>query len=448
MTEASTAILVDGLDALKQRKRLLDDAWLITIFVLFFASGIPWYLRILAIDFAPIAWSLFAFGSIYVAFSFIADRLNNRKSILTVLGMLHLTGILLLGYVWHLSGSLQNPMFLLAFVLPLIAGSAILVNWHSYITVAVTLGTVLIVVLMDAPELRWYAAQTASWATWLVEVVPEAPSGAQHPFPGLNTPPAYLAMVLGLFCGLLLTVAMLTDSLSSFLLRLYGRLENAKRALTVAEDLSSEVLRVSPVPTALVYADTFMIAQASESLKHQLLLKSDSPLNCSLFQIVRFMYPEVVESLIVGRGGKVPLTFYRVENELRIATVHAQPIQHGGHQFAYVSLQDITDLQYLQATLNAVDDAMLVLSPECRILYFNSSARGIWGELQLGMDASAFLGKANLPEGWWELGMRTRQERLLTVNGQRLKAHCIAVTILALEEKLTIIATRSLGGKP
>ena len=448
MTESGAVVLVGGLDALKQRKRLLDDAWLITIFVLFFASGVPWYLRILAIDFAPIAWSLFAFGLIYVALSFMADRLSSRRSIVAIIGVLQMLGIPFLGYIWHLSGSLQNPMFLLAFVLPVIAGSVVLSNWQSYMTVSLTLGTVLMVALMDVPELRWYVSQTASWGDWLVETIPETPNSGQQPFPGLNTPPSYLFMLLGVFCGLLLTVAMLTDSLSSFLLRLYGRLENARKALTVAEDLSSEVLRISPVPTALVYSDTFRIAQASETFLHQFFLKPDSLLSSGLFQIVEFVYPEVVESLVSGKGGEVPLTLYRVEGELRIARVHVQPLYHAGHRFAYVSLQDITDLQYVRSALNAVDDAVLVLSPEDRILHFNDTAQHVWGELQPGMDASVSLRKANLPGGWWELGMRTRQERFLTINGQRLRTICAAAPILGAGEKLTVIISCRLEGKP
>jgi len=448
MTESGTTMLEGSLDALKQRKRLLDDAWLLALFVLFLASGVPWYLRILDIDFAPIAWSLFAYGLIYVASSFVTDRLGSCRSLLAMLGILQLAGVLFLGYIWHLTGSLQNPMFLLAFVLPVVAGSLVLANWQSYLTVALTLGTVLGVALLDVPELRWYVSQTGSWANWLMAAIPQTSDTGPQPFPGLNTPPAYLFVLLGVFLILLLAVAMLTDSLRSFLLRLYGRLETATKALTVAEDLSSEVLRVSPLPAALVYSDTLMVAQASESFLHELFLKPDSLLSGNLFQIVEFAYPEVVEALIRGNGGDVPLAIYRVDGELRIAKVRVQPLHYAGHRFAYVNLQEISDLQYLQAALNAVDDALLVLGPERRVLYFNSAAQQLWGELQPGMDASVPLRKANLPEGWWELGMRTRQERRLTISGQRLAAHCIAAPILGERETLTVITTRRLGGEP
>ena len=154
MTRVDLAAMGDSLLALKERKRLLDDVWLLTLLVIFVAVGLPWYLRLLEIDFAPVAWSLFTYGLLYLAISFAADALRTGRSLLIVIGALQAAGVLFIGFVWHLTGSLQNPMFLLLFVIPVIAGSFILVSWQSYAAALLSVATVATVALLDAPELR------------------------------------------------------------------------------------------------------------------------------------------------------------------------------------------------------------------------------------------------------------------------------------------------------
>ena len=66
MTDLETVRTDDGLRALKERKRLVDDVWLLACFAVLAAVGVPWYLRLLDIELAPVAWSLFAYGLIYV----------------------------------------------------------------------------------------------------------------------------------------------------------------------------------------------------------------------------------------------------------------------------------------------------------------------------------------------------------------------------------------------
>ena len=444
MSEFGTVTIEHNLMTLKERKRLLDDVWLLVFLVLLVAVGVPWYLRTLDIDFAPVAWSLFGYGLIYVLTSLAADRLRSRRSLMMLIAALQTAGILFLGFVWHLTGSLQNPMFLLAFVLPVVAGSLVVVNWQSYLTVLFSIATVLTVALIDAPELRWYVTQIGPWARWLMDLLPARSATGPQPFPSLNTPPSYLFVLLVFFTVLLFTVALMTESVTSFLLRLSGRLEAATRALGLAEDLSLDVLRASPSPAALVHSDTFKIAQASQSFMHHLFLTSESLLNKDLFGLIEFAYPEVVKELIAGTGGKVPLAVYRVHGEARVAEVRVEPITHGGHHYAYVNMQDISDLQYLQIALNSISDALIVTSENQHILYFNQAAQDLFGDLRPGMDAAIPLRQANLPNGWWELGIRTRQERRLEVRGQRYIANCVAARILGEAHALTVLTLRRL----
>jgi hypothetical protein len=80
------------------------------------------------------------------------------------------------------------------------------------------------------------------------------------------------------------------------------------------------------------------------------------------------------------------------------------------------------------------------MSAKSRVLYANPACKQLWGEMPPGMDASTVLRKANLPEGWWELGMRTRQERRFATNGKTIMATCVAARLLGERDALNVIS--------
>ncbi|MGH8699768.1 MAG: hypothetical protein ACREVR_01145, partial [Burkholderiales bacterium] len=145
-----------GLVALRERKRVFDDVWLVTLFVVLLAIAVPWFLRLLDVPLGPVAWSLFGFGALYLVLSLWGDRLESPAVMLAIIGLVQATGVLFLGLVWHLAGGAQNPVFLLAFAVPVVAGGMLLPHWQAHATAVLSVLTVLTVVLMNAPELRWY----------------------------------------------------------------------------------------------------------------------------------------------------------------------------------------------------------------------------------------------------------------------------------------------------
>ena len=132
--------------------------------------------------------------------------------------------------------------------------------------------------------------------------------------------------------------------------------------------------------------------------------------------------------------------------EPRAARILVHPVNYGGRHYAYVNIQDITDLQTVMAAFNAVDETLIVLNATQRVLYSNDKAKEMWGELEPGTDVALSLRKANLPDRWWELGMRSRQERRLELNGKQFVANCAAARILGEREALTVLTMRPAGG--
>ena len=440
MTSPSEAWMDEGLLALKERKRLLDEVWLLVLFVLFVAVGAPWYLRILEIDFGPVAWSLFGFGTLYVAGTLAAETLASRRSLLLTIALVQAAGIVFLALIWHWTGSLQNPMFLLVFVLPVVAGSLVLVNWHSYATVLFCVAAVATVALIDAPELRWYVSQAGLLPRWIADTLP-ARTVASQPFPSLNVPPTYSFLLLASFTGLLLAVALTAESITTFLLRLYRRLETSKKALSVAEELSYEVLRASPSPAALVYADTLRVAQASQSFQEHFFLDADTMLNRNFLELVQFAFPDVITGLIAS-GGEVCPAVYSVQGETKIGKVRVEPIHFGGRSYFYIHIQDVSEQQVLQTAVDVLDNPVIVIGGTKRVVCCNRAAAAIFTGLEPGVQAAAALSRDNLPEGWWDTGLRTHLERRLELHGKRWMASCVSSRIAGEKEPHTVLSLR------
>ena len=447
MAARSDTALNESLITLREQKRLFDDLWLLSLFVMLLALGVPWFLRVLAIDFASVAWSLFIYGVLFLAISMAANSLEDRRLLLGVIGGLQASGIIFVGYLWHLSGGVQDPMFLLVFVMPVLAGSLVLPNWQNYVAAALSATCVTGIAIFDAPELRWYLVQMRVLSQALADRFPRSSAHPMTPFPGLSLTPAYIFVVLVMFALMIFMVAWTSEYLSGLLIGLYGRLATSTAGREETESLSLEVLRASPSPIALVYADTLNVAHVSHSFLHQFLLTPESLLHKNLLGLVEFSYPEVVEGLIRGNGGDVPLAPLRVGTETKFSRIVVHSISHGSTRYAYVSFQDIADLHYSQAALGAVAQALLVVNSSRQVLYFNQAAKELFGDLRMGIDAAILMQQANLPTGWWELGNRSRQERRVEFAGRRFLATCVASPILGGQDLLTVLNLQPTEGR-
>jgi hypothetical protein len=445
--EKSNMAMDVSLTTLKEQKRLFDDLWLLTLFVVLLAMGVPWFLRVLEINFARMAWSLFLYGICFIAVSTAANRLERRRSLLAVIAIQQACGVLFIAYLWHLSGGLQNPMFLLVFTMPLLAGSLILRSLQSYPIAALALLSVVAVALRDAPELSWYLARIGVLPPSIAGHFSNPSTYSSGPFPGLSLTPAFSLVVLLIFAAMIFIVAVTSEYLREVLLRLFGRLASSAAVREEAEGLFLDVLRASPAPVALIYADTLNVAHASQSFLHEFFLSPDLLLEKNLLGLVDFLYPEVVEELIRGKGGEASIAPYRLGSEIRLSRIIVHPIQSAGNPYAYINFQDVSDLHYMQTALGVLEQALLVISPGRQVLYFNHAAQDLFSGLRLGVDAAILLQQPSLPTGWWELRNRTRQVRQVEFGGQHFRATCTASPILGGRNLLTVLNLHPMAGE-
>lgn len=429
-----------NLDTLRERKHLLDDVWLLTVLVVLVAIAAPWYNRVVDIALGPVVWTAFAFGCFYLLISVVAERASSRLHFLSLLAVLQIGGVLVLALIWRLSGGVQNPALLVVFALPVIAGSTLCVRWYAYLTAFAGVLFVGSICLLDNPGLRWYLGQAGLPLAWFSRLSDSASVSVVHPFPGLSAPPAYIAMLIFVFGVTMFLSACVGETIGGAFERQQNRLSALADSLANAESLSTAVLRQSLWPSALIYADTFRFVQVSRSLLRQYFVKPDDLENQNFFDVVEFSYPDVVESLIKGAGGEVPLAVCSVRGEKTVTRVQVSLIDHAGMKYAYVSIQDITDSHYLRLALDTLEDPVVVVNPQGRLQCFNDAARGVLGGLEAGAAAAESLHASNLPFAWWDASTRSRQTRDVQLNGRTFDAKCAAARVVGEREPLTVIS--------
>lgn len=212
-----------------------------------------------------------------------------------------------------------------------------------------------------------------------------------------------------------------------------------RRAKRRAESLFQSVLRAAPYPSAVIDRSTGGILDGSASFAKQFLGGRGFPIADRLTSVVPFSQPERIEQILARGSGTAFYTVYHSEGGGRTANVRCYSVDHDGGSYAYVVIEDVTEQHYLKAAFDAIEDAVLIISADRRLLYANHPAEALFDQLYFGM----------------QLEQRFDQKRI-EVNGQPYEVSAVAFrfagesdssTIVTLhnvaeEEELQLLATR------
>jgi len=368
----------------RERKRILDTVWVVTLVLLVLAHAIPWGLGILELDFVGLARSVLVFTAVFLMLGWAFDWLQASTLLVLAVCLLQALGICFLAYLWAGVGGIQNPGFLFFFVLVVLASGVIMLNWQPYMMAVLSIIVVWAVALQQSRELQWYMVQLG-WPSAWIQVVQGLPLPDSSAFIGRSPPgPAFQFTLLIVFSVIQLALAAGSTALAAGLLRLYTRIRSYGELAGETQALFQAVLRVAPYPNVIVYADNFQIAYANDSFFKRMLLQPDDIVGKTLFDVVEFEQRGRVQAELTKKNGNIPLVGLRLGPETWIANIRFYQVEHRDTDYISVDFQEITELYYLGATFDAIEDALLIVADDERLLYANSAARQLFGELFFG----------------------------------------------------------------
>jgi PAS domain-containing protein len=437
MSAPSTTQVLPAIVWHDPRIHLLDDAWLVTIFAILFASALPWLISGMAIDFFPVAAGLLALGALHVAFSAMSARSGVPRGI-GALATLHAAGVVAIGFIWQHAGGLQNPLFLAVFALPVI-GSIFLSRWQPYVMAALAAIVVALVAAIQAPELRWYAPGLNAALDWVQTLLGRSPGGGL-PFAGFYAPSEYFVVLLEVFVIVLFACAIAAEYLGTIFERLHVQVAAARAEAERGQELWSALLERLPLPAFLLDANSCEVISASAAALEKLGAEADSVVGRDFMETVSFSYPEMVQELIGGSGGSSSACVIRLGGQLLAAEVRVQHVAQKGRRFALVTLTDVTEAFCVKAALDVAEHAALVIDADGRVLAFNKPAGALFSGTRIGADLSRLVPGSDPGARWWDPGLSGRRKMHLTIAQRVYQVTTSAVVLPGEEARLHVVA--------
>jgi diguanylate cyclase (GGDEF)-like protein len=381
----------ETMETVLERKRMLDAAWAVCLVALLATVAVPWFLSVLDIDLARVAMLVFAMALAYLLVGAVTDRFSNQFAVGIAMRVMPLVSIVLMGPLWHLAGGLANPVFLAAFVLPVILSGIMMSGWSAHVAAMLSVAVAFSVALAESADLRWYMSGGHESLYALIATLPQVgPSSSS--FAELRLSPAYYFTILVTFAMTQGLAAFLTTPIASLVLRLDTRLRVSHRLLHEVQGIFHAVLSAAPEPSVVLYADSYQPVQASDSFFHRMLVKPSGIVGKSIFQIVHFENPGRVQTAFQSPSGEIPFCAYRVGTETRIANVSFHRTDHAGMAYLYVGWQELTETYYLHAAFDALEEPLLVINADKDLQYANRVAGDLFGPTHFGMSADAVPG--------------------------------------------------------
>jgi hypothetical protein len=412
------------------RAQVLEDTWLLTLFAVLLATAFPWFVSAFNIDFAATSWALLGLGAVYLCMSLLAGAGHfTTRAHRRLLALLNAAGLIAMAFVWQHAGGLQNPVFLLAFVLPVI-GSSSLSRWQPYLTALLAVLLVAGVSLSQDPELSWYAAGR-TLVKWLG--AGGAGAGASGAFLGFYAPVAYDLVLLEVFAILILACAVAAESINTSFSKLLDHLMGARADAASGQEMWAGLMQRLPLPALLIDAESLEIVQASEHLGP--FCNVDGALaGRELLEVVQFSYPEPIQALIAGEGGIAQATAIRTGSGLRVADVRVEHMVQDRRRLALLLLLDATSSFCVTAALDVNEQAVFVIDARGKLLLYNRPARTLFP------DGLPPLTTAAGAAAWWEPGFTGRRRLRVTLGRRNYQAVCTSVALAGEPEDLYVVA--------
>lgn len=420
------------------RVHLLDDLWLLAIFAILVAAGLPWLVSSFEIRLGAALLGLLALAAVHVGFTLLtapAPGIHRWRK--RALSILHAVGVVVVALIWHYAGGVHNPAFLLVFVLPVI-GAIFLSRWQPYAIAILAILAVTAVALSESPELRWYASGLAPQASWLTRLLGGA-NGAGEPFPGFYAPPGYFVVLLQGFAVLMVASAFAAEYLGTVFDRLHADLTAARAEAERGQQLWTSLIEELPLPGLLV--DTRTLQVVAESAQLGRLCADGAPaVGRKLTEVVQFSYPEMVEELVSGAGGTAQHVALRRGNELSLARVRAQHIPYKGRRLTLILIDEMTEAFAVRTALDVAEQAILVVDSQDRVIAFNRPALALFSASRVGADAATLLAQPDAPPRWWDPGLAGRRKMHLRILPRLFQVTSTAVALPGEQERLCVVA--------
>lgn len=380
---------------LMERKKAIDNFWLLTLLALHTLMGTLWYSGLIIFPFLSLLkWNL-ALTALYVALQFFIEKIEIGKD--TVLPLIRLSLLVMLVQitisVHFLGGTGAFILYPLYFV-PIVASGILFSGWYPFATAFVSTTCISVLAVLESPELSQYLLNLGFPAAPL-EILRRVPVSQYHLF-RFVLPPDVVAVELLASFFVFLAFATMTKFLDLF----YSLTRSMKKDIKGIESLFKFSLFNAPTGFVVGYRHDYTMAYFNRTVMDAFGLREVERRN--VFSALSFD-PEVagflkkkmeegkpidlkVASMVLKDGSK---TFFQI----RLSYVN-YPTPAGEEGLFVLTLNNVTEELQLANIITHFGDAVILMEDSGRINLFNRSAAAVMPHIVKGTTLDEALNKA------------------------------------------------------
>jgi PAS domain-containing protein len=426
-SDATTAWTVDGL---RKHKAIFDNTWTLTVLLAATIAMSCWYFRLVQVRIAPIIWTLAALGLAHFALNSQSHRVASVAAVRRFALTSQLLGTLLIGIAWQPFGGVQQPLFPLLVVLPLITGTLVLGFWQQQIATLALLALLGCGALL-APQSNSFIEERYGISIVSPHALPSWIPRSRIVFPDVNTSPAYDLVLLATVAVIAVSVSTTARALVRLCRNDAARMASLQDEVARLNRTTTELVTRAPVPMLLV-SNTGRILLASARLSETFDLAETR--ERFLLDAIAFTYPTVIKQLLTRGGEEIHSAAVRGRNvALRL---RAEVLQTGAARVTWLSIESCDDLGW-RGALDALDEPVFAVDRRGRLAYLNRSAVAIFGPNAEGAPATEVF-PADTTR-WWEIAPLESARRLVTRDDRRYIASIHRERIIDSLEELSFV---------
>jgi PAS domain-containing protein len=429
-----------ALNELRRHKGMFDNTWTLTTLLAAALSVLCGYFGLVQVNVGPIIWTLTVLALTQLVIASQGYRATSAAQLQGFALASQFVGALLMGVSWHFFGGLQQPLFPLFIVLPLLPAALVLGFWQQQAAMAALLA-VLISGLLLSPDTNSFIAARYTTSIGPSYSLPAWMPRSAAAFPDVNTSPDYeLVMVI--------CVGVIGFALSNTARALVGpsRLAAAQVAarqqeLELLKESNTLLIVRAPYAAVLVSVATGRILNASQRLLQAFEIQNAT--GQFLLDTIDFAYPAVIRRLIQTGGEEVQGATVRGQEV--VLRIRAELMGSGASQFASLSIESCDEICW-RGAVDAVAEPVFAINSRGCVAFLNRAALQLLGNDAQGVAASTLFGTGEAR--WWDIAPLDSARRILDWRGHRYLACMRRERVAASIGELSIVRLQETVASP
>lgn len=389
---------------LLHHKVMFDNTWTLATVLAAALALLCWYFRLAQVGIGPIICTLAGLAVVQLGITSLAGLAPTGSRLRLLALASHIAGTVLLGVAWHLFGGIQQPLFPLFAVLPLVPAALLLSFWQEQAAL-LSLLAVLISGVLLSPDTNSFIQERYGIGLLSQHALPAWIPRSRTAFPDVSTSPAYDLMLIISVGVLAMAVSTTARALVSLCRRATGRVSALEQERDRLVELNSQLILRAPATEVLVASGTGSIVAASDRFARA--FDVANPQGRFLLDAVSFAYPDVIRRLMLAGGEEIQGATLR-DREV-VLRLRAEIMGSGASQMTALSIEPCEEICW-RGALDALDEPVMAVSSRGAIVFLNRAASQMLGD-QAARAAAASL--FDTPGAWWDIAPLESARRIL-----------------------------------